>query len=112
MSQPPQSQGSNGEGDDDGGTYSAPLLVSKLQVSLIPPNPPSFWRSSSIRSVAGQEYGISAQDVRKLHDAGLHTVEAVAYQSKKVIAGIKGISETKAEKILIEGTCLAVLHAF
>jgi hypothetical protein len=34
-------------------------------------------------------------------------VEAVAYQSKKVIAAIKGISETKAEKILTEGT-----HAF
>ncbi|KAF9515570.1 hypothetical protein BS47DRAFT_767828 [Hydnum rufescens UP504] len=79
MSQPPQSQRSEGEGEEDGGTYSAPLLVSKLQ-----------------------EYGISAQDVRKLHDAGLHTVEAVAYQSKKVIAAIKGISETKAEKILTE----------
>lgn len=59
---------------------SGPLLVSKLQ-----------------------EAGISAQDVKKLADVGLHTVEAVAYTPKKVLLAIKGISEQKADKILAEG---------
>ena len=50
-----------------------------------------------------QEGGINAQDIKKLTDAGLHTVEAVAYTPKKNLMAIKGISEQKAEKILAEG---------
>lgn len=50
-----------------------------------------------------QEGGINAQDIKKLTDAGLHTVEAVAYTPKKNLMAIKGISEQKAEKILTEG---------
>jgi DNA repair protein RAD51 len=46
--------------------------------------------------------GISAQDVKKLHEAGLHTVEAVAYATKKDLCAIKGISEAKADKIQAE----------
>ncbi|KGB75370.2 DNA repair protein RAD51 [Cryptococcus deuterogattii R265] len=58
----------------------APLLVAKLQ-----------------------EVGISAQDTKKLSDAGFHTVEAVAFTPKKTLCTIKGISEQKADKILAEG---------
>ena len=50
-----------------------------------------------------QEGGISPQDIKKLTDAGLHTVEAVAYTPKKNLIAIKGISEQKAEKIIVEG---------
>ncbi|OWZ65353.1 DNA repair protein RAD51 [Cryptococcus neoformans] len=57
----------------------APLLVAKLQ-----------------------EAGISAQDTKKLSDAGFHTVEAVAFTPKKTLCTIKGISEQKADKILAE----------
>ncbi|KIR42478.1 DNA repair protein RAD51 [Cryptococcus deuterogattii 99/473] len=57
----------------------APLLVAKLQ-----------------------EVGISAQDTKKLSDAGFHTVEAVAFTPKKTLCTIKGISEQKADKILAE----------
>ena len=46
---------------------------------------------------------ISAQDVKKLTDAGLNTIECVVYTPKKVLLGIKGISEQKADKILAEG---------
>jgi DNA repair protein RAD51 len=49
------------------------------------------------------EAGINAQDIKKLADAGLHTVESVAYTPKKNLMAIKGISEQKAEKILAEG---------
>ena len=55
-----------------------------------------------------QEAGISPQDVKKLADAGLHTIEAVAYTPKKVLLAIKGISEQKADKILAEGSTAAI----
>lgn len=44
------------------------------------------------------------QDCTKLSEAGLHTVEAVAFTPKKQLCTIKGISEAKADKILTEGT--------
>lgn len=75
MSQPSQT-----EEQEEGHQMSGPLLIQKLQ-----------------------EGGISPQDIKKLTDAGLHTVEAVAYTPKKNIMAIKGISEQKAEKILAEG---------
>ena len=50
-----------------------------------------------------QEYGITAQDVKKLSESGLHTVEAVAYTPKKTLIAIKGISDAKADKIIAEG---------
>uniref|UniRef100_A0A8C4SLU6 DNA repair protein RAD51 homolog n=1 Tax=Erpetoichthys calabaricus TaxID=27687 RepID=A0A8C4SLU6_ERPCA len=53
-----------------------------------------------------QQCGISANDVKKLEDAGFHTVEAVAYAPKKELLNIKGISEAKAEKILTEAAKL------
>lgn len=76
MSQPSQ----NGEPQDY--TLSGPLLVEKLE-----------------------EAGIHANDIKKLADAGLHTVEAVAFTPKKNLMAIKGISDAKADKILGEGKC-------
>ncbi|XP_070578952.1 DNA repair protein RAD51 homolog B [Ptychodera flava] len=54
----------------------------------------------SIRKL--ESHGISANDVKKLEDAGFHTVEAVAYAPKKQLLDIKGISEAKADKVLNE----------
>lgn len=45
--------------------------------------------------------GITGADIKKLQEAGLHTIEAVAYTPKKHILNIKGISEAKADKILV-----------
>ncbi|KAF9015099.1 Rad51-domain-containing protein [Cyathus striatus] len=56
-----------------------PLLVSKLQ-----------------------EAGIHPNDIKKLAEAGLNTVEAVAFTPKKHLVTIKGISDQKADKILAE----------
>ncbi|MGH0122938.1 UNVERIFIED_CONTAM: hypothetical protein FKN15_018605 [Acipenser sinensis] len=53
-----------------------------------------------------EQCGISANDVKKLEEAGFHTVEAVSYAPKKELLNIKGISETKAEKILAEAAKL------
>ena len=48
-----------------------------------------------------QQSGVSASDIKKLEDAGFHTIEAVAYAPKKELLNIKGISEAKADKILV-----------
>jgi len=50
--------------------------------------------------------GINAGDIKKLIDAGLHTVESVAYATKKALMSIKGISEQKADKLSAEASKL------
>ncbi|XP_075223979.1 RAD51 recombinase homolog spn-A [Lycorma delicatula] len=50
--------------------------------------------------------GITAGDVKKLEEAGYHTIEAVAFAPKKHLITIKGISEAKADKILSEAAKL------
>ncbi|KAG0182944.1 recombinase rad51 [Apophysomyces sp. BC1021] len=53
--------------------------------------------------------GISAADVKRLKDAGMYTVESVAFAPKKALLAIKGISETKADKLLMEAAKLVEL---
>lgn len=85
MSEPSQSQ-QNQEEDEIQST--GPLLVNKLQ-----------------------EAGIHPNDVKKLIEAGLNTVEAVAFTPKKHLLIIKGISEQKADKIIAEGEpCMLELY--
>lgn len=56
-----------------------------------------------------EELGISATDTKKLRDAGLMTVEAVAYSTKKRLLSVRGISETKADKLIVEAAKLVPL---
>ncbi|KAJ2720108.1 recombinase rad51 [Coemansia sp. Benny D115] len=49
-----------------------------------------------------EQVGVSAADVKKLAEAGYHTVEAVAYTPRKQLLTIKGFAETKVDKILAE----------
>jgi DNA repair protein RAD51 len=49
-----------------------------------------------------QNNGISIGDIKKLQEVGYHTIEAVAYATKKKLIEIRGISEAKAEKIHFE----------
>lgn len=53
-----------------------------------------------------QGNGITSGDIKKLEEAGYHTVESVAYAPKKWLITIKGISEAKADKILSEASKL------
>lgn len=46
--------------------------------------------------------GITAGDIKKLEEAGFHSIESIAFSPKKCLLSIKGISEAKAEKILGE----------
>uniref|UniRef100_A0A7S4F965 DNA repair protein RAD51 homolog n=1 Tax=Chrysotila carterae TaxID=13221 RepID=A0A7S4F965_CHRCT len=43
--------------------------------------------------------GISTADLKKLREKGFHTVEAIAYATKKELQEIKGISDQKVEKL-------------
>ena len=54
-----------------------------------------------------QGNGISAGDVKKLEEAGFFTVESVAFAPKKMLLSIKGISEVKADKIVVRSVCLS-----
>lgn len=79
LSQRSQNPDGEGEGTEEY-QFTGPLLVNKLQ-----------------------EAGIHANDIKKLAEAGLNTVEAVAFTPKKFLVTIKGISDQKADKILAEG---------
>lgn len=50
--------------------------------------------------------GISNGDIKKLKESGLFTVESVAFSTKRRLCEVKGISETKAIKLLDESSKL------
>ena len=52
----------------------------------------------SIREL--EKHGISANEIKKLEDAGHHTVESVLYTAKKNLVLIEKLSEKKIDKIL------------
>ncbi|RVW28669.1 DNA repair protein RAD51-like [Vitis vinifera] len=54
-----------------------------------------------------QASGIASLDIKKLKDAGLCTVESVAYSPRKDLLQIKGISEAKVDKIVEAGICFS-----
>lgn len=47
-----------------------------------------------------EEKGINAGDIKKMEEAGFHTVEAVAFTPKKHLVIVKGLSEAKVDKII------------
>jgi len=53
-----------------------------------------------------EEHGISANDVKKLQEAGFHSIASVAHTPKKTLLAIKGLSEATAEKVLNEASKL------
>lgn len=62
-----------------------------------------------IRVHYSQGNGITSGDLKKLGEAGFHTVESVAFAPKKQLIAIKGISEAKADKIILEASKLVPL---
>jgi DNA repair protein RAD51 len=44
--------------------------------------------------------GIAENDIKKLMEAGYHTVEAVVFTPRKALILVKGLSEAKLDKIL------------
>ncbi|KAJ3306660.1 recombinase rad51, partial [Gonapodya sp. JEL0774] len=53
-----------------------------------------------------EECGVHSSDIKKLVESGFHTVESVAFATKRRLCEIKGLSEQKAEKILSESSKL------
>jgi len=50
--------------------------------------------------------------VKKLEDAGFFTIESVAFAPKKNLLAIKGISEAKADKIMVRCVLILSLQCF
>jgi hypothetical protein len=44
---------------------------------------------------------LTVGDLKKLKEAGLHTIEAVACSPKKVLTAVRGISEAKADELKV-----------
>jgi len=53
--------------------------------------------------------GLTKRDIQLFVEGGFHTVESVAYTPKMVLERIKGVSEQKATKVLVEGMLLLFL---
>ena len=53
--------------------------------------------------------GLTKRDIQLFIEGGFHTVESVAYTPKMVLERIKGVSEQKATKVLVEGKSLLLL---
>jgi len=53
--------------------------------------------------------GIASIDVKKLKDAGLCTVESVAFSPRKELLQIKGISDAKVDKIIEAGMSFVII---
>lgn len=47
--------------------------------------------------------GITSNDIKKLQEAGYYTVESIAFTPKRILTTVKGINDTKADKLLAEG---------
>ncbi|RUP51864.1 DNA repair protein RAD51-like protein 1-like protein [Jimgerdemannia flammicorona] len=56
-----------------------------------------------------EELGIPLADIKKLIEAGFHTVESIAFSPKKALLAVKGISETKADKLIAEASKIVPL---
>jgi len=59
-----------------------------------------------INKLEGNSTGINATDLKKLRESGYHTVESVAYATRRTLMSIRGISENKADKIISEAAKL------
>ena len=59
-----------------------------------------------------QQCGISASDIKKLQEHGYHSVEALAYAPKKELVTIKGISEAKADKVIVRNIRFLLIFYF
>jgi len=46
-----------------------------------------------------ESHGCAASDLKKLQEAGYHTVEAVAYAAPRHLVTIKGLSDVKVKKL-------------
>lgn len=62
-----------------------------------------------IESLEGSS-GISSADVKKLKEAGYYTVESIAYETRRGLVAIKGITEQKADKLINEGEYISSIH--
>ena len=71
--------------------------LAKLQAAGIDPYPAALYPVSHYSTPVKEAYNA---EVKKLEEAGFHTVEAVAFTPKKHLIIVKGLSEAKVDKII------------
>ena len=86
------------------GNSGAPVMVPITIMSSFTNTCSSCNETKTLLYLSLKAHGISATDVKKMEEAGYYTVEAIAYAPKKHLLAIKGISEAKADKILVRKT--------
>lgn len=75
---------------------------------------PRNWRVGGVQTrlcfpcadFPSQEFGVSAADIKKLHEGGICTIEGLVRAPRKDLVSIKGMSEAKVEKLQKEGESL------
>lgn len=82
----------------------APTPIAKLAVSRTTIRCIEILFTKTFHNCNSQVNGINATDIKKLEDAGFHTVESVFYTTKKNLITITGISEAKAHKSYAEAS--------
>lgn len=95
----------NTTADTSADEYSVFKPISKLEVRLKEKSVYRHEFHNKINFLQGIN-GITVGDVKKLMEAGYHTVESVAYTLKKTLQTVKNISEQKAEKLITEASKL------
>ncbi|XP_025675010.1 DNA repair protein RAD51 homolog B isoform X3 [Arachis hypogaea] len=82
------------------------LKLQRLKDQILLWSEVSFSVGSCLLPHPDKASGIAALDIKKLKDAGICTVESVAYTPRKDLLQIKGISEAKVDKIIEAATKL------
>jgi hypothetical protein len=93
--------------------WRAPRCVPRSEQPLLPPQAAHGQENVASETIyAGihpiqtlENSGIPAADIKKLVEAGVHTVEALAHASSKMLVAIKGLSDVKVLKLKQCGAC-------
>ena len=56
--------------------------------------------TSHIPIDALQQYGVSATDIKKVHEAGFSTVRSLMLDTRKALVAVRGFSDAKVDKLL------------
>uniref|UniRef100_A0A915IQQ2 RecA family profile 1 domain-containing protein n=1 Tax=Romanomermis culicivorax TaxID=13658 RepID=A0A915IQQ2_ROMCU len=54
-------------------------------------------------------FGLTNTEIKKLEESGFHTIESIAFAPKKNLLLVKGISEAKADKIMVRAEAMKMV---
>lgn len=84
-----------------------PKTTSQSIDELLPADDLDFTRYEPTPISRLETGGINTADIKKLQDAGMMTVESIAFTPRRKLIEIKGITDIKADKIMAEAMKIA-----